>query len=161
MLDIQRYNMEAPSGNDRPSSIKQLKNFVLPCWTKETSPIRVHHRTWCCALRCYRHFHQSKDVGGLTQATVHLPAQSRDHVLRNHVAVRTACDEHWALDLRTWRTNVTSSRRVLGHVVSINIGIQFVGLCFLALRRVLLLPLIMVSLSWNCDATVTDVSQML
>ena len=40
-------------------------------------------------------------------------------------------------------------------------GIQFVGLCFLALRSVLLLPLIMASLSWKCDATVTDVSQML
>ena len=63
----------------------------------------------------------------------------------------------FALDAR----NVTSSIRVLGHVLSINMGMQFVGLCFLALRSVLLLPLIMASLSWNCDATVTDVLQML
>ena len=63
----------------------------------------------------------------------------------------------FALDAR----NVTSSTRVLGHVVSINMGIQFVGLCFLALRSVLLLPLIMASLSWIFDATVTDVSHML
>ena len=40
-------------------------------------------------------------------------------------------------------------------------GMQFVGLCFLALRSVLLLPLIMAFLIWNFDATVTDVSQML
>ena len=57
----------------------------------------------------------------------------------------------FALDTR----NVTSSTRVTGHVVSI-IVIQFVGLCFQALRSVLLLPLIMDSLCWNCGATVTD-----
>ena len=33
----------------RPSIFN--KNFVLPCWTKETSPFRVHHHTWCCTLK--------------------------------------------------------------------------------------------------------------
>ena len=80
----------------------------------------------------------------------------------SHVAVRTVCDEQWAL-------NFTSSTRVLGHVLSMNMGMQFVGLRFLVpmlmgfrpLRTVLLLSLIMAFVSWSCFATVTDVSQML
>ena len=62
----------------------------------------------------------------------------------------------FALDAR----NVTSSTIVLGHVLSINMGMQFVGLCFLARRSVLFLPLIMASLSWklrcNRDRRVAD-----
>ena len=50
-----------------------------------------------------------------------------------------------------------------------NMGMQFVGLCFLVpmlirflpLRTVLLVSLIMAFMSWNCYATGTDVSQML
>ena len=37
VLGIQRYNMEAPSGIDRPSSFKQLK-IEMPCWTKGHVP---------------------------------------------------------------------------------------------------------------------------
>ena len=92
----------------------------------------------------------------------HFPAQSRNQVHGSHVAVRTVCDEQWAL-------NFTSSTRVLGHVLSMNMGMQFVGLRFLVpmligfrpLRTVLLLSLIMAFVSWSCFATVTDVSQML
>ena len=73
-----------------------------------TSPIRVLRRSWCCVLGCNRHLlHLSGDVGGPTQATVlsrswnsvrdvaHFPAQSRNHVHGNHVAVSTVCDEQW------------------------------------------------------------------
>ena len=82
---------------------------------KTTSPI--------CALRCYRHFDQSKDVGGSPQATVHLSAQSPEESrwcldsLRNSGLLIFAL-EHGTSPINICRFVFPGTQRCLSHHTS-------------------------------------------